>query len=243
MHRTCAGFLREELHRCRRAVEGAGLIISPVPHVEAHAMNSSAARFVSSAVRSFALLLALAPALAVLPGVAARAQQPKVEMHRAGVDSKDASGWYPAASTKGSFSVRMPIPFNDFTVRPSDPKSDPKTGEVTHVIGGKSSEGIKLSAVEIPASDNSAPSLDKVLADFSAKPGSKVSDVQRATKGDVDTLSFSVSGAQTSTHTRMIKTKAATYVLTIEFPNAHRDDVAAIREEFFGSFKSPAIGR
>jgi hypothetical protein len=191
---------------------------------------------ISSIVRPFALLLPLA--LVTLPGVAARAQQPKLEMHRAGVDSKDPSGWHLAVSTKGSFSVRMPIPFNDFTVR----STDPKTGEeVTHAIGGKSTEGIKLSAVEMPASAKSAPSLDKILADFSAKPGNKVSDVQRA-KGDVDTLSFSVSGAQTSAHVRYIKTKSATYALTIEFPNAHRDDATAVREEFFGSFKTNAIG-
>jgi hypothetical protein len=187
-------------------------------------------------VRPFALFLPLA--LVALPGVAARAQQPKLEMHRAGVDSKDPSGWHLAVSTKGSFSIRMPIPFNDFTVR----STDPKTGEeVTHVIGGKSTEGIKLSAVEMPASAKTAPSLDKMLADFSAKPGNKVSDVQRAAKGDVDTLSFSVSGAQTSAHIRYIKTKSATYVLTIEFPNANRDDVAGVREEFFGSFKT--VGR
>ena len=133
---------------------------------------------VSSIVRPFALLLPLA--LVMLPGVAARAQQPKLEMHRAAVDSKDPSGWYPAVSTKGSFSVRMPIPFNDFTVR----SADPKTGEeATHVIGGKSTECIKFSAVELPASAKSAPSLEKILADFSAKSGNKVSDVQRAAKG------------------------------------------------------------
>jgi hypothetical protein len=124
----------------------------------------------------------------------------------------------------------MPIPFNDFTVR----STDSKTGEeVTHVIGGKSSEGIKFSAVEMPVSAKSAPSLEKILADFSAKSGSKVSDVQRAAKGDVDTLSFSASGSQTSAHVRYIKTKSATYSLTVEFPNAHRDDVAVLREEFF----------
>ena len=192
---------------------------------------------VSSIVRPFALFLPLL--LVTLPGVTARAQQPKLEMHRAGVDSKDPSGWHLAVSTKGSFSVRMPIPFNDFTVR----STDPKTGEeVTHVIGGKSSEGIKLTAVETPsAAAKSAPGLDKILTDFSAKPRSKVSDVQRAAKGDVDTLSFSVSGAQTSAHIRYIKTKSATYVLTIEFPNANRDDVAGVREEFFGSFKT--VGR
>lgn len=193
---------------------------------------------VPSIVRPFALFLPLA--LVMLPSVAARAQQPKLEMHRTGVDSKDPSGWHLAVSTKGAFSVRMPIPFNDFTVR----STDPKTGEeVTHVIGGKSTEGIKLSVVEMPASAKSAPSLDKILADFSAKPGSKVSDVQRTAKGDADTLSFSLSGAQTSAHIRYIKTKDATYALTVEFPNAHHDDVAAIREEFFGSFKTNAVGR
>jgi hypothetical protein len=168
---------------------------------------------VSSIIRPFTLFLPLA--LVMLPDVAARAQQPKLEMHRAAVDSKDPSGWHLAVSTKGSFSVRMPIPFNDFTVR----STDPKTGEeVTHVIGGKSSEGIKFSAVEMPASTKSAPSLEKILADFSAKSGSKVSDVQRAVKGDVDTLSFSVSGAQASAHVRYIKTKSAIYSLNSRIP-------------------------
>jgi hypothetical protein len=193
---------------------------------------------VSSIVRSFSLFLPLA--LVVLPAVAAPAQQPKLEMHRAGVVSKDPSGWHLAVSTKGSFSVRMPIPFNDFTVR----SDDPKTGEeITHVIGGKSTEGIRVSAVEMPASAKSAPSLEKILADFSAKPGNKISDVQRVAKGDVDTLSFFVSGAQTSALVRYIKTKSATYALTVEFPNAHRNDVAGIREEFFGSFKTKTVGR
>jgi hypothetical protein len=192
----------------------------------------------SPIIRLFALLLA--PALIVLPGAVARAQQPKLEMHRTGVDSKDPSGWHLAVSTKGSFSVRMPIPFNDFTVRSTDPKAGE---EVTHVIGGKSVEGIKVSAVEVPASTKPSPSLDKILADFSAKPGSKVSDVQRASKGDVDTLSFSAGGAQTSAYIRYIKTKSAMYALIIEFPNAHRGDVDGIREEFFDSLKINAVGR
>jgi hypothetical protein len=192
----------------------------------------------SSIIRLFTLSLALA--LIMLPGAVARAQQPKLEMHRTGVDSKDPSGWHLAVSTKGSFSVRMPIPFNDFTIRSTDPKAGE---EVTHVIGGKSVEGIKVSAVEIPASTKPSPSLDKILADFSAEPGSKVSDVRRAAKGDVDTLSFSVGGAQTSAYIRYIKTKSAMYSLIIEFPNAHRGDVDGVREEFFDSFKTRPAGQ
>jgi hypothetical protein len=192
----------------------------------------------SPIIRLVALLSALA--LIILPVTGARAQQPKLEMHRTGVDSKDPSGWHLAVSTKGSFSVRMPIPFNDFTVRSTDPKAGE---EVTHVIGGKSVEGIKVSAVEVPASTKPSPSLDKILADFSAKPGSKVADVQRASKGDVDTLTFSVSAAQTSAYIRYIKTKSAMYSLIIEFPNAHRGDAYGVKEEFFESFKTNAVGR
>ena len=85
----------------------------------------------SSIVRLFALFLPLAT-LIMLPAVAARAQQPKLEMHRTGIVSTDPSGWHLAVSTKGSFSVRMPIPFNYFTVR----STDAKTGEeVMYVIG------------------------------------------------------------------------------------------------------------
>jgi len=192
----------------------------------------------SPIIRRFALLSALA--LIMLPAAAAQAQQPKLEMHRTGVDTKDPSGWHLAVSTKGSFSVRMPIPFNDFTVRSTDPKAGE---ELTHVIGGKSAEGIKVSAVEVPASPKPSPSLDKILTDFSAKPGNKVSDVQRASKDDGDMLSFSVSGAQTSAYIRYIKTKSAMYSLIIEFPNAHRGDVDGIRTEFFDSFKVNAVGR
>ena len=192
---------------------------------------------ISSVARLFSLFFSLA--LIMLPPVAARAQQPKLEMHRTGVVGNDPSGWHVAVSTKGSFSVRMPIPFNDFTVRSTDPKSD----EVTHVIGGKSSEGIRVSAVEMPASPKTVPNLDKILADFSSKPGNKVIDVQRTAKGGIDTLSFSVTGAQTSAHIRYIKTKTAIYVLTIEFPNANRDDLSGVRDEFFGSFMSKVAGQ
>ena len=83
--------------------------------------------------------------LAVMIGVVcsiAYAQQPKLEMHRAGTSADDGSGWHAAASTKGSFAIQLPLPFNDFTTH------DASTGEVTHVVGGKSWEGIKFMAVE-----------------------------------------------------------------------------------------------
>ena len=44
-------------------------------------------------------------------------QQPKLEMHRVGVSADDGTGWHPAVSTKGAFSIRVPIPLT--TLRPT----------------------------------------------------------------------------------------------------------------------------
>lgn len=176
----------------------------------------------AAAVFSSALIFACA---------AAQAQQPKLEMHRVGVNSDDGSGWHPAVSTKGSFSIRMPIPFNDFTTH------DARTGEASHAIGGKSTEGIKFVAVEIPATTKTADDLAAIPKSFSSNPANKVSDVSRQNRDGVDTLSFSVAGPASSAHFRYIKVKGALYTLSIELPNAHREVVAAMKDKFFGSFK------
>jgi len=84
-------------------------------------------------------LLASIVSLVLMVSTSAIAE-PKLEMHRVGVNAGDGSGWYPAVSTKGSFSILLPIPFNDFTTSDSD------TDQVSHVVGGKSSEGIKFTA-------------------------------------------------------------------------------------------------
>ncbi len=180
-------------------------------------------------LRPLARILSLA--LVILAGAVAQAQQPGLEMHRAGVNADDGSGWHSAASTKGSFSVRMPIPFNDFTVR------DASTGQVSHAIGGKSSEGIKLAAVETPVTAKTPDDLGAIPKSFSSNPANKVSDVSRQTKDGADTISFSVTGSASSAHFHYIRMKGTLYLLSIEFPNAHREVVAAIKDGFFGSFK------
>jgi hypothetical protein len=166
----------------------------------------------------------------IIAGSVAQAEQPKLEMHRAGVTADDGSGWHLAVSTKGSFSIRMPIPFNDFTIH------DAGTGEVTHVIGGKSSEGIKFSAVETPTAKTPA-DLGAIPKTFSSDPANKVLNVNRQSKDGVDTLSFSVTGPSSSAHLRYMRIKRTLYILTIEFPNAYREIVATTKDKFFGSFK------
>ena len=184
----------------------------------------------SSMLRLFATILAL-----VLAVSTAATAEPKLEMHRVGVNLDDGSGWCPAVSTKGSFSILMPIPFNDFTTR--DSVTDVM---LLHGIGGKSSEGIKFTAVEMPVMAKTPVDLAAIPKSFTSNAANQVSDVSRTTRDDVDSLSFSVANATTTAHMRYIKMKDALYTLTIECPNAYRDLVAERKDKFFESFKLKA---
>ena len=183
----------------------------------------------ASILRSLAQVVSLA--LMILASAVAQAQQPKLEMHRAGVSADDGSGWHPAVSTKGSFSILMPIPFNDFTTH------DAGTGEVSHAVGAKSSEGIKFAAVELPVTAKTPNDLGAIPRSFSSSPANKVTDVSRQTTDSMDILSFSVANAASTAHFRYIRVKGALYMLSIEFPNAQREVVASTKDKFFGSFK------
>ena len=111
-------------------------------------------------------LLASVLSLTLIVSTSATAE-PKLEMHRVGVNADDGSGWYPAVSSKGSFSILLPIPFNDFTTR------DPGTDEVSHVVGGKSSEGIKFTAVELPVRAKTPADLAAIPKSFSSNPANQ----------------------------------------------------------------------
>lgn len=62
-------------------------------------------------------------------------------MHRKAAGILDSSGWTDAASTKGRFSVRLPLKFNDFMMRMPETEANVET---MFGIGAKSSEGIKF---------------------------------------------------------------------------------------------------
>lgn len=174
----------------------------------------------------FALLAIVA--LGLVPALAEA--QPKLEMHRAGVSADDGSGWHLAVSSRGSFSVLLPIPFNDFTTH------DATTGETTYVVGGKSSEGIKFVAAELPPGAKPPPDLASIPKSL-ATPGSKVSDVSRSTRDGADVLTLTVADASMTLYMRCIQTRGARYTLTIEFPNGYRELVAASKDRFFDSFR------
>ncbi|WJR75724.1 hypothetical protein [Bradyrhizobium sp. NP1] len=174
--------------------------------------------------------LTIALLLMVLVPSPAGAQQPKLEMHRAGVSVGDGSGWYLGESTKGSFSVRLPVPFHDFTIH------DSATGAATHVVGGKSPEGVKFAAVEALLSAATA-RLDDIPKSFASNPSNRVSDIVRGPLDGSDMLSFAVEGPNTGGYFRYVRTKERMYMLSIEYPKAYRELAAANKDKFFASFE------
>ena len=63
--------------------------------------------------RCSALIVTMAVTVAM--ATACAAAQPTLVMHRQMAGEADADGWYPARSTRGGFSVRLPAQFNDFS--------------------------------------------------------------------------------------------------------------------------------
>jgi hypothetical protein len=71
---------------------------------------------------NFRLALAVGALVAALASLPAAAEMER-EVHRANVNAIDSTGWQPAVSTKGAFSMRVPVPFHDFTVHAPSPGS------------------------------------------------------------------------------------------------------------------------
>ena len=180
------------------------------------------------------VILALLLALPLASAGPAMAAPPATEVHRKSVDALDTAGWQSAVSTKGHFSVSVPVAFNDFTIR----AADQNIGEmVVHVIGGRSDEGVKFTVTETPFTPRMKnPDIGKLAADFGNKPGTKVFDIAQDSKDGAERVSFSVTGPASSAYMQVIKTETALYNLTLEFPNAKRAKAAQVKSAFFDSF-------
>ncbi len=68
-------------------------------------------------------------------------QSTPLEMHRAGAGTDDGTGWYVAESTLGNFTVSLPGPFNDYTIRVEDPNIGLL---VTNNVGFKLPDGFQV---------------------------------------------------------------------------------------------------
>jgi len=111
--------------------------------------------------------------MAIAMVTACAASQPSLVMHRQLAGEAGADGWYPARSTKGGFSVRLPAQFNDFSI----PASRQDNGHVAEldVVGTKIQDIGKFTATCIRYLDK-GPGKDAILAPFKGMGGTPFKD-------------------------------------------------------------------
>lgn len=189
-------------------------------------------------LRSPFLAAAVVALTALLTPRAARgegaAKDDNLVMHRvqAGTPGKD--GWYDARSTAGRFRVRLPIPFNDFTVRPAT-----KTDVAVDVIGSRSSEGFKFSAVRMrKAVPDAAAELERFSRELRA--GNKAAVARKLDHRGRPAVELEVPGQPTSAAMREIVAADGVFLLTVEYPTERRAEVAPLIPVFFASLEIDA---
>lgn len=187
-------------------------------------------RRLSTAILSCAVLLAAATLSAP-----ARADNPNLTMHRAGATADDGTGWHRAVSTKGSFEVLLPAPFNDFTLDGTDANIG---AYAVHTLGC-TTDGVKLTVTEMPYTPRmTRASLDALSATWTGNPFQTVSDLERTQAGEEERLSLTVTGTGgQSGFIQYVRTPKALYTLIIEFPNHRKTEVRPIRDQMFPSLK------
>lgn len=167
------------------------------------------------------------------PSPAAGAE-PTVEMHRTQATAADPSGWNLAASTLGGFSVLIPLPFNDFTVKGNGPKTD---STVIHAVGAKGPDGIKFSATKMfDPEGKTPPDLASFPQNF-PKSGYTVSDVDTSPFSGFPSVSFTVKSASGGGYVRYVKVPGSVLALTLEFPSSQEAVASGYREKFLSSLK------
>jgi hypothetical protein len=165
------------------------------------------------------------------PGTAVK---PQMEMHRLQATTPGDSGWYLAESTHGSFSVLMPIPFNDFTLT----ANDPKLGMIrTYAVGALSAEGLKFSAIETPfVPGMNRQNLDQMQLEF-ANGGNVVSEVDKSPFSGLPSLSLSQVGPRSGAFVRYVLTETSFIMVILEYPVERRSDAVQLKSRFLDSLK------
>jgi len=156
-------------------------------------------------------------------------------MHRQAAGKLDASGWTTADSTLGGFSVRLPLPFNDFTVAGS-----PSEGEVgkTFVVGAKSIEGVKFSAARTEYRNSGAVrSYFARIESGNAFAGKAARVEQRLVQGR-KAVDVSMNDDASFGYFRYVLLDGSLITMVVEVPAASRDLISsAMVQTFFDSLR------
>jgi hypothetical protein len=153
-------------------------------------------------------------------------------MHRSGAGQLDSTGWTDAKSTEGKFSVRLPGPFDDFTVKNSD--EDLQAGQF-FVIGTATPEGVRLLVTR--ASYDHPESAEHFFRNWQT--GGALRGKQedhRVTKyRGFDAVEIAGSDDSSIVYARAILVKRNLLLQTIESPVSQRAAAEQLKATFFQS--------
>ena len=165
----------------------------------------------------------------------AASADPNVELHRKWVEEKNADGWYPAKSTKGSFSIVSPIPFNDYTIT----ANDPNIGLLTiHGIGSKNNDGYEFGALETERADKGSElDLQPIVENIAKKLDAPLPDIVFQQVGE-EKLGFAeLRGKNRSVMMRISSTPHSIFNVMCDFPTIQENTAKDLCAEYISSFR------
>lgn len=155
------------------------------------------------------------------------AQTSPIKMHRIQATTKNGNGLYYAKSTEGNFSVLMPIPFNDFSV---------KDGNTTaYTIGSKNQEGIKFSVTEMAKNEKNKNVDIDVLMNNLKSPDNVISNVKKERTKTHESIYFSINDKSKGVICKYVLTANRLFFMIIEYPIAYREKAENDYGYFFSS--------
>jgi hypothetical protein len=160
---------------------------------------------------------------------------PKTVMHRTKAGEADFSGWYAARSTEGDFEIRLPAPFNDFTIIAT---ADDGAEIKTCVVGSVTPGGVTFSALAARRPDGKFRDDPLITQMASFEKRGALKSKQSVEFAGMTGVELRVEDTKTSGFLRVFKTRDTIYQLMVEvIPPTTLDDVAWNAARFFESLK------
>jgi hypothetical protein len=161
---------------------------------------------------------------------------PDRKVHRQSAGTLDASGWTPAKSTEGAFSVKLPLLFNDFTTPESNSTEPVKR---TFVVGGDRIDGARFVAMRVEYREGAKAAKQyfesaKVTMQQTNNPTQAKSLVFGGAPAWEATICQAISGCGSF---RYVLAGETVFMLAVEYPLAKRDDLRGQISTFFKSLK------
>jgi hypothetical protein len=139
-----------------------------------------------------------------------------------------------ATPTGGSFLIHFPIPYTDVKLEADDPDHSPA---IVYMVTGINAEMIMLTATETPGLGQLPKNLSDLVDMMKQRPGGTVADIKDENKDGRETLTFSARDSKRSYYFRYVSAGDALYSQVIEFPEYERPEAAAMKNDFFNSFR------